>query len=801
MTEPLAALDAAGKAAVISYDVPEPTSYSGRNFIELPLPDDAFTTVVVTASHNNHRANSRDDPKVDKHIDRAAMADSGNMVASRAVLAPDSVILTSGPPEASPILYSEQPLSGRLAKLTISDVCHAAEAGKQIVMYPDISGQLNYRLLRVAKDHGGDGDGQSYYDPTVPRVSVFIGTPGNNAQLRGSASGLDCPVAGRWEEEDTSSLTLKLSLDDGTATDVHLESGGTWASSVRIDTAGTHTIRATLTGKGLDSKQHKTVTVNDSAVITVGVTLDAANPNPPPVLPSLTITSPADNTTLIAPSGTVTSQLKGKATWGTGATITSIRVTDDFDGKQTDAASVGGDWSNWSVELLLSGFGRHRLTVIAIDDQGSQSSPQTVNVSLSEQLPFRRLKNRLMLVETLNLSSFLGSFGAGRVIKTFSLLPGEKTTLSIKSWTKSADSRKSGASIVDSDATEAADSFEDQLSDEQTSRESQSETSNYKIGAKAGASWGWGSASINAEYSGTANSARDEAVKNVRAATRKHSMKASANRSVTVNTEYTATQEAGEEESTTREIANINVSRTLNFVFRQMNQEHITLIHLTNVRIAYYAEDLMLDDKGDPLYTTDPTGAKVLDIRPTYTEVALPQLNSLLESTITKDWRPKVVDAIMFALSGIPDYTDHLQQVFEWVTPIKNKVPVSGAEYMRFPRKLETEFVDPVGHQVFTVPGIVLAYDRIVMRTEGVMVDTVLGQGEALDTYSQGLQDIAVQERQVAVAERQAALDRLTSINELACEIARSGDKDRAEVFCMVFPPPQPATQVPSVNA
>ena len=54
-----------------------------------------------------------------------------------------------------------------------------------------------------------------------------------------------------------------------------------------------------------------------------------------------------------------------------------------------------------------------------------------------------------------------------------------------------------------------------------------------------------------------------------------------------------------------REIENINVGRTLNFVFRQMNQEFITILHLVDVRVAYF--------NGDPDYTR---------------EVTLPQLDS-----------------------------------------------------------------------------------------------------------------------------------------------------------------------------
>ncbi|NRA42829.1 MAG: hypothetical protein HRU21_11075 [Pseudomonadales bacterium] len=42
MSEPIIKMDAEGKASVISYNVPEPTSYSGRNIIELEFDDDIF---------------------------------------------------------------------------------------------------------------------------------------------------------------------------------------------------------------------------------------------------------------------------------------------------------------------------------------------------------------------------------------------------------------------------------------------------------------------------------------------------------------------------------------------------------------------------------------------------------------------------------------------------------------------------------------------------------------------------------------------------------------------------------------
>jgi hypothetical protein len=41
--EPLIRLEPGGRAPILSYNVPEPTSYAGRNFIELDYSTDFFT--------------------------------------------------------------------------------------------------------------------------------------------------------------------------------------------------------------------------------------------------------------------------------------------------------------------------------------------------------------------------------------------------------------------------------------------------------------------------------------------------------------------------------------------------------------------------------------------------------------------------------------------------------------------------------------------------------------------------------------------------------------------------------------
>jgi hypothetical protein len=195
---------------------------------------------------------------------------------------------------------------------------------------------------------------------------------------------------------------------------------------------------------------------------------------------------------------------------------------------------------------------------------------------------------RLYLIETYRLSSYLGSYGAGRTIKTFSLLPGEKTKISIKTYMKRESDAKSASSILDSFTQESADDFERNVQNEQTDKRNYAKTFEYHAEAEASCSWGFGSAKVSGGVKGGTNSAREEFAKNVSNSVQKHAAKASAKRDVQINTSYEVKEETGEETSIEREIQNINVSRTLNFVFRQMNQEFITILHLVDVRVGFF---------------------------------------------------------------------------------------------------------------------------------------------------------------------------------------------------------------------
>lgn len=362
---------------------------------------------------------------------------------------------------------------------------------------------------------------------------------------------------------------------------------------------------------------------------------------------------------------------------------------------------------------------------------------------------------QIVIMETYRLSSFLGQYGAGRTLNTFSLLPGEKTTISVKTFRKSESDSKSASSVLDSFTKESADDFENSLQQEKSDKKASQESFEYHAEAEANVSWGFGSAKVSGGVKGGTASQREEFSKNVSNAVSKHASKASSKRDVQVNTSSEVKEESGEETSITRQLENINVGRTLNVIFRQLNQEHITLLHLVDIRVAFwngYSESVE--------------------------EVPLPKLDGLIEKYIQPDRRDEIRDLILDQLKIVYDYNDELVD-----PPVVEEKPVAdGDSYWRFRRDLISTYADETGNEII-VPGVILSTNKIVMRTEGVMVDAILGQGNALDDYSAGLQNAVVEQRALANAEVQARLDR----EALARAIAEDASATKAEAFERVF--------------
>jgi hypothetical protein len=377
-----------------------------------------------------------------------------------------------------------------------------------------------------------------------------------------------------------------------------------------------------------------------------------------------------------------------------------------------------------------------------------------------------RVRPHLVLIESYRLSSYLGDYGAGRTIRTFSLLPGEKTKISIKSYTKTAAESDRASSIFDSFTDESSQEFENALEAEQSDKANSEEASSYYADARFHAKWGWGSVDVSGGVKGSSNSAREEFARKVSKAASKHAAKASSKRDIQINTNYSVKTEQGEETATEREIENINLSRTLNFVFRQMNQQFISLLHLVDIRVAY---------------SNGLTGSNRV-----FRDVALPQLGSLLEEFIVADKHQEVKRIILDELNNIYDYKDERCSFAEEKTlevfDNQNNL-ISTFEYPRARKGVTSVYQDPVHGMRINVPGIIMAADTYVLRTESVVVEALLGQAAALDTYSQGLQSSSVAAQEI---KNQQALEAVAKAR-LARTIVEEKDDEATSIYTRLF--------------
>lgn len=362
---------------------------------------------------------------------------------------------------------------------------------------------------------------------------------------------------------------------------------------------------------------------------------------------------------------------------------------------------------------------------------------------------------QMILIEKYRLTSYLGDYGAGRTIKTFSLLPGEHTKISIKTYKKTSTTEKTASSIFDSFTSTSATEFESSVREEQTDTERYDKTFSYHAEASAKASWGWGNAKVSGGVAGGSNSSRENFASNLSSATQKHASEASAKRDVQIDTSYEVQTEEGSETSIERVLENINVSRTLNFTFRQMNQEFISVLHLVDVRVGY---------------TNGFNG--------NFKEVSISQIDNLISDVIVSKKRTEVKQSIVNELQNIYDYADnHHSFIQERVINDKDGNEIN--KYWRIDKSKKSS----VPSSSFEVEGIILSLNKYVLRTDGIIVDSILGQGEALDNYSKKLQEEEIRERKILNDKQIHEIEK----EQVALELTKQGEKEKVELYELAF--------------
>ena len=364
------------------------------------------------------------------------------------------------------------------------------------------------------------------------------------------------------------------------------------------------------------------------------------------------------------------------------------------------------------------------------------------------------VKPRLFIIEKYGVSSFLGDYGMGRTVKTFTLLPGESTKISLKTWLTTSESRKSSSSIIDSHEESAKERFADTVKNETTDKKTSSSKEEWHVDASVEASWGFGEAKVSGGGSGEYSSGREEFGKQLGESVKEHASDASSKRELSVTSSSEQTSESGTESLIERTITNVNMRRVLNFVFRELNQEYTTKIHLKDIRIAF-------------------SNSKV----GSWEEVSISGLLPLLKKHVTPgkidNTAKKILKAvgIMFDHSDTPTFTldkveissdgseinindAQLDQDGEFPAPKENS-------YYRFKSGPFNQKDEPN-----PVEGVLLSEHTITMRTDSVLVEALLGQADALDEYAMEIQKATADKSTIDNAMAQLIMDTANEIQD-----------------------------------
>lgn len=355
------------------------------------------------------------------------------------------------------------------------------------------------------------------------------------------------------------------------------------------------------------------------------------------------------------------------------------------------------------------------------------------------------------LIQVVGISSFLGDYGMGRTVKTFTLLPGEVTNIHTRTWRATEESRSESTSIIDSFDESSAERFEETVLSETTDTATREQTENWYVDAEVKGTIGFASAKVSGGGGGEYASGVEEFARSLDEAVREHAAEASSHRENTVTSSSESSVSTEDEHVVERTIKNINVSRVLNFTFRELNQEYVTRTHLKDIRVAFsngragswreepisglrkLVEECVLPEHADAV-CSDIIGtiAVVRDVN----EAPVPVLDQVQLNACGTDFRTR---------DALPD------EDCRYAAPTAD-----GRLYYRFKR-------GPLGQNPTTehpVDGVVLSERTLVMATDSVVVEALLGVNSALDSYSEGLQLEAVREKRLA-NKREALAQRL----------------------------------------
>lgn len=383
---------------------------------------------------------------------------------------------------------------------------------------------------------------------------------------------------------------------------------------------------------------------------------------------------------------------------------------------------------------------------------------------------------RIALVETWQISSYLGDYGLGKTVRTFSLLPGEQTTITLETWQTDISSQQDSSSIFDSSDTASQERYTHQVGDQVGHSEDTQGAFAMSVGGQLGVSVAYEimtlGASMETGNSTSVTQGRQDFTSHLDQTTHQHADISNAARRTTVGTISKEQREAGTVGSTVRQISNTNLRRVLNFVFRELNQKYEVVSSRRSAHLVFF--------NGLP-------GSKE--------SMSLSGLRTFIEKYIKEPHREEAARAILAMLVLCVDDTGTPR------TALQVGHPSNGVfEYQ--PAKLDAngdlDFngsvldarlswrmdPNPVGQDddLHAVPGVVTGRTEVTMRTDSVVVEALLGVADALDPYATGLQQLDLDSREADNQARKADEEwRTTDRQRIADALAIIAELPEAE--------------------
>lgn len=339
-------------------------------------------------------------------------------------------------------------------------------------------------------------------------------------------------------------------------------------------------------------------------------------------------------------------------------------------------------------------------------------------------------KPQIYFIEEYKTCAYLGQYGAGKVLNALSLLPGERTTLYVRTFNESESSRTYSQNILESMSDQVADSMEQAFSS--LTQEATSATSAFSNSSSSDTSFDFSllivsygeDTSNNSQQTGS--TARDTFARNIENTIEQHVTQSNRYRSIDVSTSGTDRTYSSTEASQERYIFNPNLSRVLNIVYRQMVQEYKVVTYLKNVKIVFsngYSESTIITD--------------------------FPNLLAMLEQVIDTDVIT-VADAYAEIINRYCKIINYQGDCLPFLEEVSCELggcigPITPTSYWR----ISSSDTFTLNGAPVTVPGPILSLTNHILSTNSQVADALLGQGEALDCFNAQMQQKAVDEQQL----------------------------------------------------